>query len=137
MSISDILIAINTTILIGIVSYLYIVNKYLDKNDIVNYVAKIFKISEDNLKQDLDLFLEEVKKEYTYHQEEILKLLQEQQEEVEQLKKIIMNETTVFKKYCQNRITFQENFIKEFETKLQNATNKISQLENQLKKGKK
>ena len=134
MSIAAIWSIVNTLLLLGIIGYLIVINKYLNKNDIVDYVAQIFKTNKSNLKRDLDLFLKEVKKEYTHHQEELLTLLQEQQKEVEQLKKIILNETEVFKKYCQNRITFQENFIKEFETKLQNATNKISQLENQLKK---
>jgi len=62
MSIADILSILNFLILLGIVGYLIVINKYLNKNDIVNYVSQIFKISKANIKQDLYLFLEEVKK---------------------------------------------------------------------------
>lgn len=131
---TSILVFSNTVILLGIVTYLFIMHKYLNKNDIVEYVAQIFKISEANLKQDLNIFLQEVTKEYQNHQNEIIQLLKEQQEEVEKLKKVITNEAKAFKQYCEDRITFQEKFIKNMEIKLQDATNKISQLTNQLQK---
>ena len=44
MSITDIISVLNFLILLGIVGYLIVINKYLDKNDIVDYVSKIFKI---------------------------------------------------------------------------------------------
>ena len=85
MSITDIISVLNFLILLGIVGYLIVINKYLDKNDIVDYVSKIFKISEKNLKKDLHIFLEEVKNKYTINQNEILNILNQQQEEVEKL----------------------------------------------------
>ena len=121
-------------ILIGIVIYLYIMHKYLDKNDIVEYIAQIFKISEANLKQDLHIFLGEVKKEYSNHQEEIIELLKQQKEETEKLKKAIINEATVFSKYCQERINTQEKIVKQIEDRLQESQKQIAKLENMLEK---
>ena len=121
-------------ILVGIVIYLYIMHKYLDKNDIVDYIAQIFKISEANLKQDLYLFLEEVKEEYYNHQKEIIQLLKQQQEETEKLKKVIINEATIFKEYCQERINTQEQIVKQIENRLQESQKHIAKLENMLSK---
>jgi len=132
MSISDILLAINTIILFGIVAYIYAINKYLNKNDIVSYVAKIFEISEANLKQDLYLFLEEVKKEYSNHQNEILQLLKQQQKEVEKLKKVIINEGLAFKEYCQDRIKAQEKINQLIEKRISDSQKHIAMLEKKL-----
>ena len=134
MSIANILSILNFLILLGIVSYLIVINKYLDKNDIVNYVSQIFKISEANLKQDLHIFLKEVKEEYTKHQEGILQALQKQQKEVEKLNEIISKEAKVFQKYCQERLKTEEQLIKQTENKLQEAQNYIAKLENLLSK---
>jgi septal ring factor EnvC (AmiA/AmiB activator) len=131
---ADILSILNFLILLGIVGYLWVINKHLNKNDILEYVAQIFKISEANLKQDLYLFLKEVKEEYENHQNEILKLLQEQQEEVEKLKKTIVNEAQAFKQYCQDRINTQEKIINQTENRLQEAQKQIAKLENMLSK---
>jgi septal ring factor EnvC (AmiA/AmiB activator) len=134
MTFTDIISGLNFLILLGIVGYLLAINKYLNKNDIVDYVAQIFKMSEANLKQDLYLFLEEIKEEYKNHQNEILKLLQAQQKEVERLKKIIMNETQIFKQYCQERVNTQEKIIKQTENRLQEAQRYIAKIENMLSK---
>jgi len=132
MSIADILSILNFLILLGIVGYLIVINKYLNKNDIVNYVSQIFKISKANIKQDLYLFLEEVKKEYTNHQNEILKLLQEEQKEVERLKKTIINEASAFKQYCQDRIKAQEEINQLIEKRISDSQKHIAMLENKL-----
>ena len=132
MSIAAICSIVNTILLLGIIGYLIVINKYLNKNDIVNYVSQIFKISEANLKQDLYLFLEEVKKEYTNHQHEILKLLQEEQKEVEKLKKAIINEASAFKQYCQDRIKAQEEINQLIEKRISDSQKYIAMLENKL-----
>ena len=132
MSIADILSILNFLVLLGIVGYLIAINKYLDKNDIVNYVSQIFQISKSNIKQDLYLFLEEVKKEYTNHQNEILKLLQEEQKEVERLKKTIINEASAFKQYCQDRIKAQEEINQLIEKRISDSQKHIAMLENKL-----
>jgi len=132
MSIADIIVGLNFLILLGIVGYLIGINKYLNKNDIVDYISQIFKISKANLKQDLYLFLEEVKKEYSNHQNEILKLLQEQQEEVEKLKKVIINEGSAFKQYCQDRIKTQEEINQLIEKRISDSQKFIAMLENKL-----
>lgn len=132
MSIADIIVGLNFLILLGIVGYLIGINKYLNKNDIVDYISQIFKISKANLKQDLYLFLEEVKKEYSNHQNEILKLLQEQQEEVEKLKKVIINEGSAFKQYCQDRIKTQEEINQLIEKRISDSQKYIAMLENKL-----
>lgn len=134
MSITDIISVLNFLILLGIVGYLIVINKYLDKNDIVDYVSKIFKISEKNLKKDLHIFLEEVKNKYTINQNEILNILNQQQEEVEKLKQAIVNEALAFKKYCQDRVKTQEEIIKQTENRLQEAQKHIAKLENMLLK---
>jgi Mg2+ and Co2+ transporter CorA len=132
MSFNDILLIINTGLLFSIVGYIYVINKYLNKNDIVEYVSQIFKSSETNLKQDLYLFLEEVKKEYSNHQNEILKLLQEQQKEVEILKKVIINEGSAFKQYCQDRIKTQKEINQLIEKRISDSQKHIAMLENKL-----
>jgi Mg2+ and Co2+ transporter CorA len=132
MSFNDILLIINTGLLFSIVGYIYVINKYLNKNDIVEYVSQIFKSSEANLKQDLYSFLEEVKKEYSNHQNEILKLLQEQREEAEKLKKVIINEGLVFKQYCQERIEAQEKINNLIEKRISDSQKHIAMLENKL-----
>jgi len=137
MSVADILSVLNFLILLGIVGHLIVINKYLDKNDIVNYVSQIFKISEANLKQNLHMFLNEVKKEYTKHQEEILQILQKQQKEVEKLNEVISKEAQVFQKYCQERLKTEEQLIKQTENRLQEAQKYIAKLENLLSKCKK
>jgi len=119
MSISDIFIMIDTIILFGIVAYIYVINKSLNKNNIVDYVSKIFKVSRANIEKDLEDFLEEVKKEYSNQQNEILKLLQEQQKEAEKLKKAIINEALAFKQYCQDRIKAQEEINQLIEKEFQ------------------
>jgi len=134
MSITDIISVLNFLILLGIVGYLIVINKYLDKNDIVDYVSKIFKISEKNLKKDLHIFLEEVKNKYTINQNEILNILNQQQEEVEKLKQAIVNEAFAFKKYCQDRVKTQEEIIKQTENRLQEAQKHMAKLENMLLK---
>ena len=134
MTFADIISGLNFLILLGITSYIWAMNKYLDKNDILKYIAKIFKISEKNLKQDLYIFLQEVKDEYTNHQKDILNLLQEQQKEVEKLKKIIINEAQAFKQYCQDRVNTQEEIIKQTENRLQEAQKHIVKIENMLSK---
>ena len=132
MSIAAIWSIVNTVLLLGIIGYLIVINKYLNKNDIVDYVSQIFKIREVNLKQDLYLFLEEVKKEYTNHQTEILKLLYEEQKEVEKLKKAIINEASAFKQYCQDRIKAQEEINQLIEKRISDSQKYIAMLENKL-----
>ena len=132
MSISDIFIAIDTIILFGIVAYIYVINKSLNKNDIVDYVSQIFKVSRANVEKDLEDFLEEVKKEYSNHQNEILKLLQEQQKEAEKLKKVIINEGLAFKQYCQDRIKVQEEINQLIEKRISDSQKYIAMLENKL-----
>jgi len=132
MSIAAIWSIVNTILLLGIIGYLTVINKYLNKNNIVDYVSQIFKISGANLKQDLYLFLEEVKKEYSNHQNEILKLLQEQQKEVEKLKKVIINEGSAFKQYCQDRIKTQEEINQLIEKRISDSQKHIAMLENKL-----
>jgi len=132
MSISDIFIAIDTIILFGIVAYIYVINKSLNKNDIVDYVSQIFKVSRANVEKDLEDFLEEVKKEYSNHQNEILKLLQEQQKEAEKLKKVIINEGLAFKQYCQDRIKVQEEINQLIEKRISDSQKYIATLENKL-----
>lgn len=132
MNLSNILLAINTIILFGIVAYIYAINKYLNKNDIIDYVSQIFKISRTNLQEELNSFLEEVKKEYSNHQNEILKLLQEQQEEAEKLKKAIINEGRVFKQYCQERIKSQEEINQLIEKRISDSQKHIAMLEKKL-----
>ena len=134
MTFTDIISGLNFLILLGITGYIWAMNKYLDKNDIVNYVAQIFKISKAEFKQELHIFLEEVKKEYKNNQDEILKLLQEQQKEVKMLKKVIISEAQTFKQYCQDRVNIQEEIIKQTENRLQEAQKHIAKIENMLSK---
>jgi len=134
MSMADILSALNFLILLGIIGYLMVINKYLNKNDIVNYVSQIFKISEANLKQDLNMFLNVVKEEYTKYQEEILQTLQKQQKEVEKLNEIILKEAKVFQKYCQERLKAEEQLIKQTENRLKEMQKYIAKLERTLSK---
>jgi hypothetical protein len=132
MNMADILSALNFLILLGIVGYLISINKYLNKNDIVNYVVQLFKSSKADLKQELFNFLTDVKEEYTSHQNEILKLLQEQREEAEKLKKVIINEGLVFKQYCQERIEAQEKINNLIEKRISDSQKYISFLEKRL-----
>ena len=132
MSIAAIWSILNTILLLGIIGYLIVINKYLNKNDIVNYVSQIFKVSRANIEKDLEDFLEEVKKEYSNHQNEILKLLQEQQKEAEKLKKVIINEGLAFKQYCQDRIKAQEEINQLIEKRISDSQKHIAMLENKL-----
>jgi len=132
MSIAAIWSILNTILLLGIIGYLIVINKYLNKNDIVNYVSQIFKVSRANIEKDLEDFLEEVKKEYSNHQNEILKLLQEQQKEAEKLKKVIINEALAFKQYCQDRIKAQEEINQLIEKRISDSQKHIAMLENKL-----
>jgi len=132
MSIAAIWSILNTILLLGIIGYLIVINKYLNKNDIVNYVSQIFKVSRANIEKDLEDFLEEVKKEYSNHQNEILKLLQEQQKEAEKLKKVIINEGLAFKQYCQDRIKAQEEINQLIEKRISDSQKYIATLENKL-----
>ena len=134
MSIAAIWSIINTILLFGIISYIFLLHKYINKNDIVNYVSQIFQINRKNLEKDLEIFLEEVKHKYKIHQNEIIELLKEQEKETEILKKTIEEETKIFKKYCEERVEFQEEIVNHIIKKLNNATKKISQLKGQLVK---
>ena len=132
MNIATLWSIINTILLLGIIGYIFLIHKYLNKHDIIDYVSQIFKVSRENLRKDLHLFLEEVKKEYSNHQKEILKLLEEQQEEAEKLKKAIINEGRVFKQYCQERIKSQEEINQLIEKRISDSQKHIAMLEKKL-----
>ena len=134
MNIATLWSIINTILLLGIIGYIFLIHKYLNKYDIIDYVSQIFKVSRKNLRKDLHLFLEEVKKEYSNHQKEILKLLEEQQEEAEKLKKAIINEGRVFKQYCQERIKSQEEINQLIEKRISDSQKHIAMLEKKLDK---
>ena len=134
MNIATLWSIINTILLLGIIGYIFLIHKYLNKHDIIDYVSQIFKVSRENLRKDLHLFLEEVKKEYSNHQKEILKLLEEQQEEAEKLKKAIINEGRVFKQYCQERIKSQEEINQLIEKRISDSQKHIAMLEKKLDK---
>jgi len=72
MSIATIWSIVNTIFLSGIIIYIFLLHKYLNKNDIVDYVSQIFRVNRKNLEKDLEVFLQEVKKEYKTNQDEII-----------------------------------------------------------------
>ena len=136
MNVNNILLALDTIILIGIIFYIYSISSYVSKNFILEHISQIFKHNEANLKQEFYLFLEDVKEEYSKHQNEILKLLKEQETETERLKKVIKEEKLAFKKYFQDRIETQEKINKQIENRISNSQKHIAMLEKKLSQSK-
>lgn len=137
-------------ILLYILYNIFQLQSFLSKENIIEAMEDIYKNIEANQKQEFNNFLNEQKKEYISNQNDILvnlsqkiknvdeklKIFDEEMEKIEKtikkLENTIIKEQQTFDKFITNRVEKQEKIVKNLETKLQNSTYKIAQLNNQL-----